>query len=75
MLFIKRIIGINVNFVFHGILASKIASLKKERDSLVQRLQQEGPNDAQRTRALQRENAQVCFAFCTIALSKSDYIN
>lgn len=71
----KRIIGINVNFLFHEILASKIASLKKERDSLVQRLQQEGPNDAQRTRTLQRENAQVCFAFCTIALSESYYIN
>ena len=41
----------------------KITSLKKERDSLVQRLQQEGPTDVQRTRTLQRENAQVCFIF------------
>ena len=39
----------------------QITSLKKERDSLIQKLQQEGPSDAQRTRGLQRENAQVCF--------------
>lgn len=38
----------------------KMTSLKKERDSLVQKLQQEGPTDVQRTRSLQRENAQVC---------------
>lgn len=38
----------------------KVTSLKKERDSLVQKLQQEGPTDVQRTRTLQRENAQVC---------------
>lgn len=55
-------------FAFHEILAFKIASLKKERDSCVQRLQQDGPNDAQRTRALQRENAQVWCAFCTCFL-------
>lgn len=39
----------------------KVASLKKERDSLIQKLQQEGPSDSQRTRRLQRENAQVCY--------------
>ena len=39
----------------------KVASLKKERDSLMQKLQQEGPSDSQRTRGLQRENAQVCY--------------
>ena len=39
----------------------KMTSLKKERDSLMQKLQQEGPTDVQlRTRTLQRENAQVC---------------
>lgn len=38
-----------------------MTSLKKERDSLMQKLQQEGPTDVQlRTRTLQRENAQVC---------------
>lgn len=37
----------------------EVASLKKERDSLIQKLQQEGPSDSQRTRRLQRENAQL----------------
>lgn len=43
-----------------SIFGLKVTSLKKERDSLVQKLQQEGPTDVQRTRTLQRENAQVC---------------
>jgi len=46
-----------MNTVIFGL---KMTSLKKERDSLVQKLQQEGPTDVQRTRTLQRENAQVC---------------
>ena len=33
--------------------------MKKERDSLVQRMQHDSPSDTQRTRGLQRENAQV----------------
>lgn len=44
------------NFLY----ASKVMSLKKERDSLVQRMQHDSPSDTQRTRGLQRENAQVC---------------
>ena len=50
------VLGI-MNTVIFGL---KMTSLKKERDSLVQKLQQEGPTDVHRTRTLQRENAQVC---------------
>lgn len=38
--------------------------MKKERDSLVQRMQHDSPSDTQRTRGLQRENAQVCLFRC-----------
>ena len=45
----------------------KVASLKKEKDSLMQKLQQEAPSDVQRARGLQRENAQVCLGcHCTL---------
>lgn len=37
----------------------EVASLKKEKDSLMQKLQQEAPSDVQRARGLQRENAQL----------------
>ena len=49
------------NNEYFFIYVLKMTSLKKERDSLMQKLQQEGPTDVQlRTRTLQRENAQVC---------------
>ena len=48
------------NNEYFFIYVLKMTSLKKERDSLMQKLQQEGPTDVQlRTRTLQRENAQV----------------
>ena len=53
----KYLSVLGMNTVIFGL---KMTSLKKERDSLVQKLQQEGPTDVQRTRTLQRENAQVC---------------
>ncbi|KAM7445458.1 establishment of centrosome localization [Porites harrisoni] len=37
----------------------EVMSLKKERDSLMQRMQHDSPSDTQRTRGLQRENAQL----------------
>lgn len=42
--------------------------MKKERDSLVQRMQHDSPSDTQRTRGLQRENAQVCFSIVLIMI-------
>ena len=48
----------------------QIQSLKKERDTLVQMRQQEGPSDVHRVRVLQRENAQVCLTSASIKLIK-----
>jgi len=39
----------------------EIGSLKQERDCLLRRCEQQHPPDAQNTRELQRENAQVCY--------------
>ena len=49
-------------------LLKKVMSLKKERDSLVQRMQHDSPSDTQRTRGLQRENAQVCLYYCVFMI-------
>lgn len=42
--------------------------MKKERDSLVQRMQHDSPSDTQRTRGLQRENAQVCLKYSVVTI-------
>ena len=42
-----------------SVISIQVQSLRKERDTLVQKLQQEGPTDANRVRNLQRDNTQV----------------